>query len=172
LKLTEAIKILDREIQDPSSGLPEEVFLFVSGITPLVNVDILIKDEKGRTLLAWRDDKYSGKGWHVPGGIVRFRETLEERVKKVARLEIGAQVKFKPEPIAINQLIHNKRKVRSHLISVLYLCALPGSFVPKNKGLNAGDAGYLKWHDKYPRNMIRWHKMYKKQIEELSRRKC
>ncbi|MDB4264988.1 hypothetical protein N9893_02880, partial [bacterium] len=87
--LKEAITSLDRSIQNATEGLPDEVFYFVSRTTPLVNVDLLIKDEDGRTLLAWRDDLYSGTGWHVPGGIVRFKETFESRVLKVAEIEIG-----------------------------------------------------------------------------------
>ncbi|OGF47557.1 MAG: hypothetical protein A2231_04435 [Candidatus Firestonebacteria bacterium RIFOXYA2_FULL_40_8] len=168
LKIKEVIKYLDNKVPKPSSGLPEELFLYVSRITPLINVDLLIKDEKGRTLLAWRDDEYCGKGWHVPGGIVRFREKMEERVKKVAQIEIGSQIKINPRPIAFNQLIHRERKVRSHFISFLFLCSLPKKYVLKNKGLVAGEAGYLKWHEKYPDNMIKWHKIYKNQIDNKS----
>ena len=47
-----AVEFLDKQISNPSSGLPEEVFLFVSRLTPMVNVDLLIKDEKRRTLLS------------------------------------------------------------------------------------------------------------------------
>src|SRR4030042_2731238 len=82
LNIAEAIAALDRQVPNPSAGLPEELFLYISRTTPLVNVDLLIKDENGRTLLAWRDDQYSGKGWHVPGGIGRFKEPLERRGTK------------------------------------------------------------------------------------------
>ena len=75
-------------------GLPDEVFYYISRTTPLVNVDLLIKDENGRTLLSWRNDRYAGKGWHVPGGIVRFKETLETRVQKVAEIEVGVNISF------------------------------------------------------------------------------
>jgi hypothetical protein len=84
LNLTDAISVLVKRVPDPSRGLPEEIFYYISRTTPLINVDLLIKDEKGRTLLSWRDDAYAGKGWHVPGGIVRFKESLETRIRRVA----------------------------------------------------------------------------------------
>jgi len=89
MNIHEAIKYLEKEIPDPSKGLAEELFSFFSKIVPMVNVDLLIKDEKGRTLLSWRDDPIHGKGWHIPGGIIRFKETLENRILKVAETEIG-----------------------------------------------------------------------------------
>ncbi len=160
----EAIAILDQDIDDPAKGLSDEIFYFISRTTPLVNVDLLIKDESGRTLLAWRDDKYSGTGWHVPGGIVRYKETFEARVEKVAETEIGAPVRFEADPIAINQLIHHENENRGHFISILYRCFLAGSFVPKNTGLRPMDPGYLMWHEKRPDNMIIYHDIYKHYI--------
>lgn len=76
MNIIDAIGILDKQAPNPSSGLPDELFFYISRVTPMVNVDLLIKDEDGRTLLSWRNDQYAGKGWHLPGGIVRFKETL------------------------------------------------------------------------------------------------
>ncbi|MCM8796938.1 MAG: NUDIX hydrolase [Candidatus Omnitrophica bacterium] len=164
MDIRDAIAVLNKAITNPSDGLPEELFLFISRITPLVNVDLLIKDEFGRTLLSWRDDQYCGKGWHIPGGIIRFKETLEERVKKVAENEIGIDIKFDPVPIAINQLIHSERDIRSHFISILYKCFLPSTFVPENRGLFNKDTGYLMWHNSCPRDLLKVHEIYKKYI--------
>jgi colanic acid biosynthesis protein WcaH len=162
MDILEAIAFLDKQVPNPSAGLPEELFVYISRTIPLVNVDLLIKDENGRTLLSWRDDQYAGKGWHIPGGIVRFKETLESRVKKVAEIEIGANISFDPIPIALNQLIHPERNVRSHFIAILYNCFLSNTFIPKNEGLSDGDAGYLKWHEFCPDNLIEVHQIYRK----------
>ena len=158
-----AIRFLDRQISNPSLGLPEEIFLFISRTTPLVNVDLLIKDENGRVLLSWRDDQYCGKGWHVPGGIVRFKEKLETRLQKIVETEIGAKVEFDPVPIAINQMI-GERNTRGHFISILYKCFLSGKFTPKNTGLSKNDKGYLMWHDFCPKNLIKVHEIYRNYI--------
>ncbi len=153
MNTVQAIKYLEKQISNPLKGLPEQIFLFVSQLTPMVNVDLLIKDEHDRILLSWRDDEYTGTGWHIPGGIVRFKETLEERIKKVAKTEIGTMVKFDPVPVAINQVIYSG-KTRGHFISFLYKCFLSGKFIPKNTGLKKTDNGYLQWHQSWPKNLI------------------
>ena len=80
MTILEAIKFLKQNVPNPSKGLPEDLFYYISSTTPLINVDLLIKDENGRTLLAWRNDQYiDRKGWHIPGGIVRYKETIEKR---------------------------------------------------------------------------------------------
>ncbi|MEA3493986.1 MAG: NUDIX hydrolase [Candidatus Margulisiibacteriota bacterium] len=163
MSVNNAIKILDEKASDPSAGLPEELFLFISRKTPLVNVDLLIKDKKGRTLLSWRDDQYAGIGWHVPGGILRFKEDLERRILKVAKNEIGAIIKYDPAPIAINQVIC-EHDTRGHFISILYRCSLSSKYIPENKGLSTKDPGYLKWHDSCPENLVEVHEVYRRYL--------
>jgi len=118
MNLKDAIDTLDAECRNPHSGLPEPVFLLLSRLTPLVNVDLLIKDDMGRTLLTWRDDIYHGVGWHIPGGIVRFKEVMHERIRAVARLELGCEVVCEPCPVAINEYIEGMRSERGHFISL------------------------------------------------------
>lgn len=163
MKISEEIKLLEKQIKNPRHGLPEEIFLFVSRLTPIVNVDLLIKDEKGKTLLSWRDDKFCGSGWHIPGGILRFKENFKTRIQKVIDTEIGLPVKFDPKPIAINQ-ITGRQNTRGHFISILFKCFLSGKYVLKNKGLQEKDKGFLKWHESCPVNLINILKIYKKFI--------
>ena len=163
MNIHETIELLDRQISNPSLGLPKEVFFFISRLTPMVNVDLLIKDENGRTLLSWRADSFAGAGWHVPGGIMRFKEKLEERVQKVAETEIGTVVEFDPVPVTINQVIC-KHDTRGHFISILYKCFLSSKFIPTNTGLTNTDKGYLMWHNCCPENMVKVHEMYRRYI--------
>ena len=62
MNVTEVLEYLDYVIRDPSQGLPEEIFQFVSSIVPMINVDLLIKNEKGQTLLIWREDEFFPPG--------------------------------------------------------------------------------------------------------------
>ena len=164
MDIFQATEFLKQAVPDPTAGLPDDVFYYISQTTPLINVDLLIKDEKKRTLLAWRDDKYSGQGWHIPGGIIRFKETLETRVQKVAETEVGTTVKFDPSPLTINQLIRHDREVRGHFISILYNCSLPRAFEPANFSRTPQDAGYLMWHEKCPDNLLSFHEIYRSYI--------
>lgn len=165
MDIREAIKFLELKIKNPKKGLPYDFFLFISRMTPLINVDLLIKDNKGRILLSWRDDKFAGKGWHIPGGIVRYKEKLEQRIQEVAKNEIGTKVKFEKVPIAYNEIIL-KQKTRGHFISLLYRCSVPENFIPLNKDISPFHPGYLKWHNKCPKNLIKVHEIYRKYIDE------
>lgn len=57
MQIKRGIDALETLIGNPSEGLPEDIFLFVSRVTPLLNVDLLIKNESNRTLLTWRDER-------------------------------------------------------------------------------------------------------------------
>jgi colanic acid biosynthesis protein WcaH len=164
LTVLEAIQIIDSQVHDKRKGLPEELFQFISRTTPLVNVDLLIKDGSGNTLLAWRDDEHSGTGWHVPGGIVRFQETLADRLQKTALREIGTKVDFDRNPIQIEELIIPNKDIRGHHISFLYNCRLPVEFIVSNAGKTEKDEGFLKWHKECPTDLLEIHKMYKKYL--------
>ncbi|HEC73617.1 MAG TPA: NUDIX hydrolase [Methylophaga aminisulfidivorans] len=158
-KLLEAIHVVESFVDNPKKGLPQSVFYFITRLTPMVNVDLLIKDKNNRTLLAWRDDEFAGAGWHVPGGIVRYKETLEQRIQQVALTEIGQKVQYDSKHIALNE-IHRTHSTRGHFISFLYSCSIGDAFVPNNEGLKRTDAGYLAWHERCPDNLIAVHKMY------------
>ena len=166
MNIGDAIAILDKHVPNPSKGLPDEVFYYISRTTPLVNVDLLVKDEIGRTLLSWRNDKYTGEGWHVPGGIVRFKETLEARLQKVSETELGVRkISFDPFPIALNEIFNPKHEIRGHFISILYRCFLSSTFVPENPGRSPGDRGYLMWHDSCPDNLLSFHEIYRRYLD-------
>ena len=132
------------------AGLPEDVFRFVSRLTPLVNVDLLIQDDRGRTLLTWRDDEFFGAGWHVPGGIIRYKETAADRIRACAREELGADVSFELAPLLVAETIRQDA-TRGHFISLLFRCRL-GS--PLDEAKRAGAPlrpGDWQWHERSPR---------------------
>jgi len=154
-------------IQNAKDGLPLDVFYFVSQLTPLINVDLLIKNKQGQVLLAWRDDRFYGPAWHIPGGIIRFKEKIEDRIQKVSLLELGATVNFAPEPIHIRGLINQERDIRGHFISLLFLCEL-SSDLAQEKEYKGGDPkqGEWAWHDKAPCNLLKVHEAFRKYIDE------
>src|SRR5215471_3722203 len=142
---------LDAWAGTPERGLPNELFRFLSRLVPLVNVDLLIVDERLGTLLTWRHDEVYGPGWHVPGGIIRYKETAEARSRQTAIEELGAGVEFEPRPIAIEQNILGARRERGHMISMLYRCRLTGPLEERLR-LNpaAPKVGQWGWHRECP----------------------
>jgi colanic acid biosynthesis protein WcaH len=160
MTIREAVSFLDKSIPDKTAGLPEDIFLFISRTTPLVNVDLLIKDKHGRVLLAWRDDEYYGKGWYIPGRIVRFKESLEDAVQKCAEIELGTKVEFDPKPVTVEQFIMPEWDIRAHFISFLYACSIPETYMPKSMEKGSHRAGDLCWHTTLPENFIHYHDRY------------
>jgi ADP-ribose pyrophosphatase YjhB (NUDIX family) len=147
---------------DATIGLPEELFLYVSAITPLVNVDLLIKDKRGRIFLTWRDDPYYEPGWHVPGGIIRFKETFMDRIHAVAKIEIGATVRAETSPLAINQVIRPSHSVRGHHVSLLFKCMLT-SPPDETRRFKSGPPlpGQWHWHAAPPPNLLAVQDVYR-----------
>ena len=71
------------------SGIGKNLFESISSLTPAVSVELIIKSQDQQSnLLTWRDDELYGPGWHVPGGVVRFKETLSSRVDKVLKQKL------------------------------------------------------------------------------------
>jgi ADP-ribose pyrophosphatase YjhB (NUDIX family) len=143
--------------------LPEDLFLLISRLVPLVNVDLLIKDSGNRTLLTWRDDKIYGAGWHLPGGVIRFRETAADRIQEVARGELGGAVTFESTPLWVAEIIEPTRDTRGHAVSLLYRCALAGE-LRESQEYRGGRpaAGAWQWHAHCPPDLLPFHRVYER----------
>lgn len=154
------IRALEAAVGDPRRGLPEDVFRFVSRVTPLVNVDLLIKDDRSRTLLTWRDDEFFGPGWHVPGGIIRYKESVGDRIRACARAELGADVVSEPAPLLVLEDMGGQ-DTRGHHISLLFRCRLLSP--PDEARRTASDppsSGQWRWHEVAPPDLLDEQRAY------------
>ena len=163
--LDAALKDVLESIPRPEHGLPEPVFRFLLKVTPMINVDLLVRDADGRHLLAWREDEY-GEGWHIPGGIIRVNETMADRIRETARLELGATVEAEPMPCDVKQFFQN----RGHFISLLFRCRLTSSIEVAEEESADGKRtpGELKWFSSVPHNLLSVHKVYAEWLSGLS----
>ena len=160
------IRDLELKINNPKKGLPDEIFLFLGRISPLINVDLLIKNKNNETLLTWRQKEESFKaGWHIPGGIIRFKETIDSRLNQVAKNELNTLLKKNNKFIAVNEIML-KQKNRSHFISLLYRCYLKKmpDLNLKYLGKKKPKIGQWKWFKSCPNNLLKPHIIYKKYI--------
>lgn len=155
----QAVKTIRESVGDASQGLPEEVFELASSIVPMINVDLLFQDRQGRILMIWREDPVCGCGWHIPGGIIRFKESIEERIQKTAQNELGVQIRFDSQLMAMNELIL-PQNLRGHFISLLYRCFLPEDFrfCPVADPEKAYQTGDMYWHEVCPRQWVQGQK--------------
>ena len=162
IDLAGALEIVKNSISDPAAGLPKAVFRFISEITPLVNVDLLILDSVEGVLLTWRPTGNYPAGWHLPGGIIRVKESFESRVEQVARNELGVGVSECIGPIDINQMIHPEAKARVHFVSLLYRVKISGALDEKNRSRDVKPLdGQWAWHKKWPHNLYGPQSVYR-----------
>jgi ADP-ribose pyrophosphatase YjhB (NUDIX family) len=125
-------------------------------------VDLLIKDDRKRTLFTWRDDEIFGKGWHLPGGVIRHNERFEERIVKVGQIELGASLQYEPEPLRFVQDIDKTKRNRGHFIAFLYGCRLISEPDPRTQYV-CGDpqVGDWAWFSASPEPLLQVHEVYK-----------
>ena len=165
MRLEDHIKAIDEAVGDATKGLPQAVFDLVGRLSPIVNVDLLIRNERRETLLTWRHDELY-HGWHVPGGVVRFKEQMSRRVAEVARLELGAAVTVNPEPAAITQIINPSRSARGHFVAFLFECHLTSPLDPARRHDGGPPRpGQWGWHGSFPPDMIDAHEIYRRFID-------
>jgi ADP-ribose pyrophosphatase YjhB (NUDIX family) len=149
------IELLEKDVPDARKGLGEELFHAISRLTPMVNVELLIRDKEEGTLLTWRADKLYGPGWHFPGGVLRFKETLAKRIEAVARLELGSTVSHAEHPDQVRTSISNVRDIRGHFVSLLFKCKLTSPLDGNCKGsTNDPINGQWAWHRQKPDNLL------------------
>lgn len=167
--MTKSLKehVLEQGI-NPEQGLGEELFLQISSLVPIVNVDLLVYNDKGQFLLTKRNDPHCGKGWHVPGGCIRFKETCAERIRKVAQKELGIkEITFSKNPVKVFEIIeHGLRPIenqneRAHFITLVYKCHVDASYQINNGNLTEENVGYIKWFDKLPDDLLSIQNCYR-----------
>ena len=73
----------------PAARLPQREFLEVVARTPLVSIDLIVRDGAGRVLLGLRRNAPARGCWFVPGGCVRKNETLDTAFTRITLDELS-----------------------------------------------------------------------------------
>lgn len=154
---------------DPTKGIPEDLFLKISSLTPIPNVDLFILNEHRQLLLSWRDDPYFGRGWHLPGGCIRFKEKMIDRVHETAKKELGFDVEVDEVPIAVRDVIIDyvregleNPNTRAHHIAVLYRCRINQNV----ESVHDGTTDVYQWFSKIPDDILQVHDVYRDIFKE------
>ena len=69
--------------------LSREIFLTVVANTPLVAIDLLVRDPEGRLLVGLRTNPPAKGYWFAPGGRIRKGETLDAAFARITEAELG-----------------------------------------------------------------------------------
>jgi colanic acid biosynthesis protein WcaH len=57
--------------------------------TPLVSIDLVIRNERQQVLLGYRTNRPAQHYWFVPGGRIRKNERLQDALKRITQVEVG-----------------------------------------------------------------------------------
>lgn len=73
----------------PVHFLEPDVFKLVVQHTPLISLDLVVKDSTGRVLLGLRNNRPAHGCYFVPGGRIAKNETLTAAFKRLCKVELG-----------------------------------------------------------------------------------
>lgn len=155
LPIDSVCKALDA--MEGTAGIGKNLFESISRLTPAVSVELIIKSQDQKSnLLTWRDDELYGPGWHVPGGVVRFKETLSARVDKVLKQEIAASAKKIEGPIGFHEIFNEQRDKRGHFICFVYKVILSEDPPIETRAQDRTIVdGNWRWFTNCPDNLIK-----------------
>lgn len=72
--------------------LPEDEFRAIYSRVPRLTVDIVLRNAAGAVYLTKRAIRPCRGQWHLPGGTVRFGESLLDAVRRIARRELAIDI--------------------------------------------------------------------------------
>ena len=93
---------------------------------PRLCVDLLIVPAPGNRVLLGRRNHAPFKGmWALPGGRVRFSESLEEAAARICDAELGLNI-TKLSQVAVIEFLDEIPLVNKHSVSVVYYAEVAG----------------------------------------------
>lgn len=114
-------KILIRLLKKVKLPAPYPVFRALCKSVPMVAVNVAVMPDNRRLLLTYREDEFY-KGWHIPGSILRYRESLADVFERIGRQELKMKIR---RPRFINYFI--ERSARGHELVLLFAVRTAGA---------------------------------------------
>lgn len=75
--------------------LDKDIFSTVIENTPLISIDLIVKNSDENVLLGQRVNKPAIGSWFVPGGRIYKDETIQNAFKRITSDEIGVEIDIK-----------------------------------------------------------------------------
>jgi colanic acid biosynthesis protein WcaH len=74
--------------------LDDALFSTVVANTPLISIDLVIKNNRGEVLLGRRKNRPAQGKWFVPGGRIHKNESIQDAFLRLSREEIGVGIQL------------------------------------------------------------------------------
>jgi colanic acid biosynthesis protein WcaH len=72
--------------------LDDTTFKAVISSTPLISIDLVVKNTKGKYLLGYRNNRPAQGFWFVPGGRILKDETMDDAFTRLCHNELGVSL--------------------------------------------------------------------------------
>ncbi|MCX2934610.1 GDP-mannose mannosyl hydrolase [Mycobacterium sp. CVI_P3] len=72
--------------------LSRDDFAHVIGHSPLVSIDLVVRDESGRVLVGLRLNRPARGSWFVPGGRIYKDERIDDAFLRISHAELGRAI--------------------------------------------------------------------------------
>ncbi|NMB83739.1 NUDIX hydrolase [Candidatus Roizmanbacteria bacterium] len=90
---------------------------------PRLTVEVIIKTDKGIILTLRKLDSWKGQ-WHIPGGTVLYKETLERAAARIAEEELGVKIAINKQLGHIYYPSEEKERGFGWSIGIAFLCTI------------------------------------------------
>jgi len=113
-----------------SSDMDDRQLLQIIAATPLVSIDLVIRNEKDQVLLGKRANRPAQNSWFVPGGRIRKNERIEDAFARIFQAELGLAFPFSKARLlgAYNHIYPDnflgESGINTHYVVLAYACTL------------------------------------------------
>jgi len=110
--------------------LDKDTFFEVVKNTPLVSIDLIVRNIKGEVLVGLRNNEPAKGFWFVPGGRICKNEKISEAFDRISRDELGQSIPMNTaKQIGVFEHIHDTNfaeipGIKTHYIVLAYLIDL------------------------------------------------
>lgn len=124
--------------------LSDEDYDFIYSRVPRICIDLLVKNSKGEVLLTQRTIEPYLNHWHFPGGRIKFKESIQDAVNRIAKGELGIELSNTGTVVGTCEFPNEIQKEQErHSISIVHEILLPNDV-----SLSAQDK--YKWCSEVP----------------------
>jgi colanic acid biosynthesis protein WcaH len=108
-------------------------FLEIIAATPLVSIDLIIRNEKDQVLLGKRVNRPAQNLWFVPGGRIRKNERIQDAFARIFKAELGISSPFTQARLlgAYDHIYDDnflaEPNINTHYVVLAFTCTLESS---------------------------------------------
>ncbi|MEO0836741.1 MAG: GDP-mannose mannosyl hydrolase [Cyanobacteria bacterium J06642_3] len=106
-------------------------FAFIVKNTPLISIDLVIVDNRGKILVGLRNNEPARGKWFVPGGRIYKNESIESAFSRISSAELGISLEIKKaEMLGVFEHIYDTNFANSPGFGTHYVVLAYRVYVP------------------------------------------